>query len=156
MAVAKVLFWLALIVWLGAVVFFSFVVAPAVFRALSRESAGLVVGALFPRYYTLGELAGAIGLGAAVILWRAAASPAWAVVSCMLVLMLGATLYAGCVVEPRARVLRPTLYQAGAEPGAREEFERLHRLAVRLNAAVLVLGVASVCVAAGSLELPRR
>jgi len=156
MAAAKVLFWLALSVWLGAIVFFSFVVAPGIFRTLPRESAGEVVGALLLRYYTLGTLAGAVGLGAAIVLWRAAASPGWSVVSCMLALMLGATLYAGCLVEPRARALRPTLYQAGAEPDARAEFDGLHRLAVRLNAAVLVLGVASVCVAAGSLELPRR
>ena len=40
--------------------------------------------------------------------------------------------------------------------GVRTEFDRLHRLAVRLNAAVLLLGGVSVCVAASSLELPRR
>ena len=156
MAIAKVLFWLALIVWLGAIVLFSFVVAPGIFGALPRESAGQVVGALFPRYYALGALAGAVGLGAAVVLWRAAASPAWVAVSCMLALMLGATLYAGGIVEPRARALRPVLYQANVDPGARAEFDRLHRLAVRLNAAVMLLGVASVCVAASSFELPRR
>jgi uncharacterized membrane protein len=156
MAPAKALFWLALIVWVGEVVFFSFVVAPTVFGALPQESAGKVVGAIFPRYYGIGAVAGMIALAAAMFLRsRTSATLAWSAIVVMLVLMLGATIYAGRVVQPRAQALRPLLHQEPIDPTSRAEFDRLHRLAVQLNGGVLLLGIASACVAAASLQLPR-
>ncbi len=70
--------------------------------------------------------------------------------------MLAATLYAGRVVHPRAQALRPRLHEAVVDPEVRQAFDRLHRRAVRLNGGVLVLGIASVCVAATSFTLPPR
>ncbi len=153
--VARAIFWLALVVWLGEVVCFSFVVAPAAFATLPQESAGLLVGAVLSRYYIVGAFAGLIALVAALMLRTGAgAAMAWSLVSAMLVLMLAATLYAGWVVYPRAQVLRPRLHEAVVEPGTRLEFDRLHLRAVRLNAAVLLLGIVTVCVASGSRPLP--
>ena len=156
MALAKILFWLALGTWVGAIVFFSFVVAPGVFATLPSESAGQVVGAIFPRYYVFGIVAEGIAAAAAAFLWQAASrSRAWAAVTLMVGLMLGTTLYAARVVHPQAQALRPMLHQPTVEPGVRADFDRLHHAAVRLNAAVLVLGVVSMCVAAVSRDSPR-
>jgi len=44
----------AVAVWLGAMGFFAFIVAPAAFSALDREAAGRFVSAVFPRYYAVG------------------------------------------------------------------------------------------------------
>jgi uncharacterized membrane protein len=156
MGVAKAFFWLALMVWVGEIVFFSFVVAPTVFGALPQESAGRVVGAIFPRYYALGAVAGTIALVAAIVLRsRTSATLAWTAIAIMLALMLAGTVYAGRVVQPRAQALRPLLLEEPVDPATRAEFDRLHRLAVQLNGGVLLLGVASACVAAASLQLPR-
>jgi uncharacterized membrane protein len=155
MGFVKAAFWLALVVWLGAVVFFSFVVAPSVFGVLPPETAGQVVGTIFPRYYCLGAGAGTVALLAALVLRaRASATRPWSATSVMLASMLLATLYAGRVVQPRAQALRPRLHDSVVEPGIRAEFDRLHRQAVRLNGAVLLLGLATVCVAAAGFELP--
>jgi uncharacterized membrane protein len=155
-AFAKAVFWLALVVWLGEIVFFSFVVAPSVFGAFPQELAGQVVGVIFPRYYALGSVAGAIAVIAALVLRSdTSATRPWSAIAVMLVLMLAATLYAGVVVRPRVQALRPHLHEASVDPAVRAEFDRLHRLAVRLNGGVLVLGVATVCVAAATLQLPR-
>jgi uncharacterized membrane protein len=157
LGIAKGAFWLALIVWLGGVVFFSFVVAPSVFGALSQETAGQVVGAIFPRYYVLGAASGVVALVAALALRRGtAATTAWSLISAMLALMLVATLYAGWAVFPRAQALRPRLHEVAADPGIKVEFDRLHHRAVQLNGAVLLLGIATVCVAAASFTLPPR
>src|SRR6266404_1023893 len=59
-ALVRWLFLLALGLWLGEVVFFSFVVAPSVFRSVPPLEAGRVVGAIFPRYYLLGIACGAV------------------------------------------------------------------------------------------------
>ncbi len=156
MAFAKAIFWLALVVWLGEIVFFSFVVAPSVFAAVPQDVAGQIVGAIFPRYYALGAVAGTIAVIAALVLRSGtSATRPWSATALMLVTMLAATLYAGRVIQPRAQALRPRLHEASVDASVRAEFDRLHRLAVQLNGGVLLLGIVSVCVAATSLQLPR-
>ena len=49
-------------IWLGAMAFFSFFVAPAAFSVLDRESAGRLVTTVFPRYYFFGLVLGLVGL----------------------------------------------------------------------------------------------
>lgn len=148
MVFVKACFWCALALWVGAVVFFSLIVAPAVFTVLPPEDAGRVVGAIFPRYDGLGVVAGFVAVVAAALVRRASGAAAWGVVTAMLGVMLAATLYAAAAVHPRAQALRPALHQSAVDPGVRAEFDRLHRRAVQLNGVVLLLGVAAICVAA--------
>jgi len=56
----------ALGVWLGSMLFFSFVGAPTVFDVLG-DDAGRVVNAIFPKYYVFGVALGAVAVGAAVV-----------------------------------------------------------------------------------------
>jgi len=154
--VVRAVFWLSLAVWIGMVVFFSLVVAPGAFQALPRESASTLLATLFPRYYALGALAGVLATAAGALLRGHVRAPtAWVAVMVLLNLMLAATLYAGTVVEPRARTLRPALHAEHVEPATQAEFDHLHRLAVQLNGAVLVLGVATICLAANLSSPPR-
>jgi hypothetical protein len=46
-----VLYALSLIGWLGAILYFSFGVAPVIFQVLDAQSAAKFVRTLFPRYY---------------------------------------------------------------------------------------------------------
>ena len=55
---------LALTAWVGSILFFSFGVAPIIFRVLGAESGARFVRALFPRYYAWGATSGAIALPA--------------------------------------------------------------------------------------------
>src|SRR3954452_22182181 len=66
LALFNVVYLLALTAWVGSIAFFSFGVAPIIFRVLGPESAAKFVRALFPRYYTWGATAAAIALPAAV------------------------------------------------------------------------------------------
>jgi preprotein translocase subunit SecY len=153
-AFVRILFLLALIVWLGEVLFLSFVAAPTMFRIFSVEEAGRAVGALFPIYYKVGAVSGALLLVTALIL-RAGATGRmrWTVVAVVVAVMLVATLYAGLVIQPRAQALRPQLHQAGGAPaGVKAEFDSLHRLAVQLNGVVLLGGVAVAVLTAIGLK----
>jgi len=155
LALVKILFQLALGLWVGAIVFVSFVVAPAVFRALPSETAGLVMGQIFPLYYGFTVAVGIVALGSALLLRRkVGGTGAWKVVVAMLVVMLAATTYAGSVVTPKARALRPALHQTPVDPEIRAQFDRLHRRAVQLNGLVLLLGVATIAVTAVNARLP--
>ena len=142
----------AIALWLGAMGFFAFVVAPAAFTTLEREAAGKFVGAVFPRYYALGlalGLAALAGLGAR---WFGAGWRGldWLPVGLVL-LMLALTFYAGAVVLPAAHAAREAMRQAGIDPAAAAGFARLHRLSGILNAVVMVSGVLLLVI-----ELSRR
>lgn len=58
---------LVLGVWLGAMVFFSFIAAPRVFAVLGEEQAGRVVTDIFPRYYGFGVVLGLIGFAGGLV-----------------------------------------------------------------------------------------
>ena len=47
-----VIYGLSIVGWTGAILFFSFAVAPIIFQVLDAESAAKFVRTLFPRYYT--------------------------------------------------------------------------------------------------------
>ena len=48
----------AVTLWFGAILFFSFFVAPTLFGTLGEKEAGKAVRAIFPRYYLAGILCG--------------------------------------------------------------------------------------------------
>lgn len=150
---AKWLYLLALIVWVGEVVFFSFAVAPAIFRTFPLADAGRAVGAIFPTYYRIGYVCGVLVLlSSLALLGATAARLVWGVQALLAAVMLAATVYAGVVIQPRAAALRPQLHEAGAPPAVKEEFDQLHRRAVQLNATVLLCGVVLSLLAATRLR----
>jgi hypothetical protein len=139
-ALVKWLYLVALGVWLGSIVFFSFAVAPQVFGVLPRPDAGRVVSAIFPLYYYVGYVCAGTMLVAAFLL-RASASAtrgAWTVSAALAGLMLAVTLYAGLIVQPRAHTLRSAMQDAPDAAATKAEFDRLHRRAVQLNGTVLI------------------
>lgn len=142
---------LGLVIWIGGVVFFSFVTAPALFGSLPREMAGRAVSAIFPRYYLVGWVGGTLSLFAALGLGlRAGAWPRALVAEIVLILlMLGLSLFAGQVILPQAYALRLSLPGLEGTPGhdvAKARFDRLHRRSVLLNGAVLLLGIGTVAI----------
>lgn len=144
---------LAVGVWIGAIVFFSGVVAPALFQVLERARAGDVTTVVFPRYYTLGLVAGLLGTGTALALAARAAAPGlWRAAALALALGVAMTVVAGWRLTPRARALRPMLQTAPADDPVHAEFARIHRLAVQLNVGTLVVALAGLGCAAAALR----
>ena len=151
--VIKWLYLIALILWVGEVVFFSFVAAPSLFRIFPPAEAGRAVGAIFPTYYRIGYACGGVLLVGSLVFIRGGALGAWWTVNSLLsAVMLAATLYAGTVILPRATVLRPQIHGAEAPQDVKDEFQRLHGLAVTLNGAVLMCGLAVSAITAASLR----
>lgn len=134
MRVLRALTVVAVAGWLGIMAFFSFTVAPLVFRTVDRAVAGQAVAAVLPRYYAWGEALCAVALASAVIQvvsgragrLRPLASAALCGV------MLGLLVWASTAVLPGAEAAR----RARDDDG----FARAHRAAVRLNGATMVVG----------------
>lgn len=142
---------LALTAWVGSILFFSFAVAPLIFKVLGAEAGARFVRALFPRYYAWGAIAGAIALPAyvAVPLCYPEYRGPWVGVQAMLLLgCILVMLYAGNSLTPAINAARD------AGPGSNDRFERLHRRSVWLNGLVLVAGV-GLLVAFANRPAPR-
>ena len=137
--------------WIGSIVFFSFLVAPTAFGALEVENAGKFMRTVFPRYYLLGLLCGLVLLasGGALIGTHCWPSKGGAIVLSMVLGMMVIVLWARQRLLPRMDSLREEAYRAREkdDDDGREEvlarWQRLHRLSVRLNLLVLLLGLAA-------------
>ncbi|MBI3670995.1 MAG: DUF4149 domain-containing protein [Acidobacteria bacterium] len=138
---------LSLGTWLGSILYLSFVVAPGAFSTLgSRDQAGAVVGMALGRLHVLGLVAGTVFLASRVALARslsALAAPA----ALAVVLMLVLTLVSQYGVAPRMAQLRAEMVSVDRTPEdhpLRLQFNRWHRVSVRLEVVVLLAGLAAL------------
>ena len=115
----------------GAMIFFTAVVAPAAFRVLAAEQAGLLVRRLFPIYYLVMALAAAL----AAMLIGFDSPAAGRVLAVVAVLFMAKR----ALLLPRMERYR-SRRQAG-DADATRAFRRLHGLSMVLN---LIAGVAVV------------
>lgn len=143
---------LALGLWLGSVVFFSLIVAPTLFGALGRESAGRAVSAIFPRYYGFGGVCGIVALLSGLLLRAQGAVRGRLFLAEMILVaaMTGIVAYSGGVLLPQAARARAALSEPPGTPAhdaARARFDALHRRSVALNGTVLLLGAAALALA---------
>lgn len=147
---------LALALWVGGMVFFSFLTTPVIFSSLPREMAGQVLAALFPRYYQLGFVCGGVLL--AMTLLEALLVRHLPLLRLILIgIMVGMTLYAGLSLRPQIHDLKVEM-RAVEETSPRGEelkkqFSQAHRLSVILNMVVLVCGLFLVGILAFRLRL---
>jgi len=130
---------LSLVVWIGSIVFFSFFVAPVVFKTLEREKAGELVGIIFPRYYKLGYVCGTLILLSFLVSGAEGIGLKW----CAWGIMILASVLAGVGVNPKAKLLKEKIKSASEEdkPGLEAKFKSLHSLSVKLNAVTLFSGL---------------
>lgn len=151
MWLAKFVLTLAVAVWLGETVFLSLVAAPVLFSSMgSPQEAGSVMTLLFPPYYGVAALCALLVAGLSWWLWRRTPEQnrTWLLSGGLAVAGLVCVLWAWLVVLPRAHELRDATRLEPPPVGAKAEFDRLHRLSVQLNGAVLVLTLATAGVLA--------
>ena len=130
---------LSLVCWVGSIFFFSFFVAPVVFKTLEREKAGELVGIIFPRYYMIGYVCGVLVLVTLLLTGPETVGLKW----CAWGIMMLGTASAGLGVNPGAKTLKEKLKDASEteKPDLEARFKTLHSLSVKLNAAVLFAGL---------------
>ena len=142
---------LALTAWVGSVFFFSFGLAPILFKGPGAESGGRFVKAILPRFYAWGTTWGAIALPSlmGVPLSFPEYRGPWVALQAMSILAgILVMLYGGNTLTPALDAAQEAL------PAAKERVDRLRRRAVWLNHAVLVLGVGLI-VAFANRPAPR-
>jgi len=147
----KWLYLVTLAVWVGSIVFFSFAVAPTVFKTLKLEDAAKLQRALFPKYYLVGMLGAAVGIVCVGLLVADRSFAKWpGILSLLLLASMGGTdLWLRQGVVPHMNTLRErrvAVESTGGQPdeGLEQEWKALHRLSVQLNGAVLLCGLVLV------------
>lgn len=115
---------------LGAMLFFSGVIAPTVFQALPEQQAGAFLRAMFPKYFLIN---GAIGLVAGALLFT---QP---VAAGLLIATGGAMIAVRYALIPRINAARDAW--TGGDAAAKATFDRLHRVSVLVNVAEMAVFV---------------
>lgn len=152
MTITLFIYLLSLACWLGGMTFFAFFVAPALFNNLQIAEAGKVVSAIFPLYYMLSYVTGVITvIIAAYFAISRTPRGAWTLTTLMLAVALALMVYAGAVVRPKVDAIRTVAEETNPDPARKAEFDRLHRLSVRLNGATMVLDLLALLATAAAL-----
>ena len=53
----------SIVIWIGMIFFTTFFAAPSIFKVLPRETAGEVMGSIFPKYWIIGYASSLTALG---------------------------------------------------------------------------------------------
>ena len=132
--------------WVGSIVFFSAIVAPAAFALFSSSQAGNLVSLTLGRLHLAGMVCGAVYLIATAAGARSAAAllrPAPLLVLMMIVLTFVSQFW----VSGNMAALRTQVGSLDAVPpgdALRASFDRLHTMSVRLEVGVLLAGLAAL------------
>jgi Domain of unknown function (DUF4149) len=122
--------------WLGIMTFFSFEVAPVVFKTIDRAIAGQAVTAVLPRYYRWGLALSGFALVASALQAISGKSGRLRPLlgTALAALMVTMLIWASAVLMPRAETARRTRDDA--------VFARTHRASIQINLVTLGAGVA--------------
>jgi uncharacterized membrane protein len=152
MSFLRFLMLLSLVVWLGGLIFFAFVLAPTVFSPgllPSRRMAGSIVGRSIDRLHYMAIVSGTVFLIASMLYSRIASGNARPLAArhVLIVLMLLLTVISQFTISPKMHAIRA---EAGViddlppDNPLRMEFDRLHVWSEKFEVAVLLLGLVAL------------
>lgn len=150
MSLLRFLMLLSLVVWVGGIVFLSFVEAPTAFGVLpSRHWAGSIVGRSLGVLHWMGLIAGVIFLVSSLFYsrWSTGGAHPWAAHHVLICVMLLLTAVSQFGISPRMAALRTSFVDIDTVPAndpGRLEFDALHVWSVRVEVLVLALGLLTI------------
>mgnify|MGYP001565406764 FL=1 len=145
----------SLVIWIGSILFFSFFAAPSIFKVLPRETAGEVVGDIFPKYWMIGYISGIVSILSVIIIYIKEKGNYTAIIS-VLAIMTILTFYSGMAVGQKARAIKAEIKiteDASKKEGLKKEFSTVHRKSAILNGIILALGIILIFLTASSMRV---
>jgi len=152
MSFLRFLMLLSLVVWLGGLIFFAFVLAPTVFTPgllPTRHLAGFIVSRSLDLLHYMAIASGIVFLITSMLYNRMSAGNArpQAVRHILIMLMLLLTVISQFAISPRMHAVRNEVGVIDNVPPdnpLRMEFDRLHVWSERFEATVLLLGLVAL------------
>lgn len=157
MSILRFLMLLSLVVWIGGLIFFAFVLAPTAFQVLpDTHLAGNVVGRALGKLHWIAIFAGIVFLLSSLLYSSLTQGTAHvlAMRHILICLMLALTLLSQFWIIPRMDALRAQVGDFAQVPltnPARVQFDALHVWSTRVEGAVLILGLVAVFLTASAL-----
>jgi uncharacterized membrane protein len=161
MSFLRFLMVLSLVVWIGGLIFFAFVLAPSAFQVLpSTHLAGNVVGRALGKLHWLAIFSGIIFLITSLLYSYLTQGSAhiFAMRHILIRLMLALTLFSQFWIIPRMDTLRASVGDFATVPlnnPERVQFDALHVWSTRVESAVLLFGLVVIYLTASALYKPR-
>lgn len=156
MSLLRFLMLLSLVVWIGGLVFFAFVLAPTAFQVLpNTHLAGNVVGRALGKLHWLAIFSGIVFLISSLLYSRVTQGSlhVFAPRHVLIVVMLALTLFSQYWIISRMDTLRAKVSDFAAvalNDPIRMQFDTLHAWSTRVEGAVLVLGLVAVYLTASA------
>jgi len=153
---------LSLMVWIGGLIFFAFVLAPTAFQVLpNTHLAGNVVGRALGKLHWIAIISGVVFLLTSLLYSRLTdgTTHIFAMRHVLLCLMLALTLFSQFWIIPRMDTLRAQVGDFASVPlnnPERVQFDALHVWSTRVEGAVLLLGLVAVYLTASALATSSR
>lgn len=157
MSILRFLMLLSLVVWIGGLIFFAFVLAPTAFQVLpDTHLAGNVVGRALGKLHWIAIIAGIVFLLSSLLYNSLSQGTAHvlAMRHILICLMLALTLFSQFWIIPRMDTLRAQVGDFAQVPlsnPARVQFDALHVWSTRVEGTVLILGLVAVFLTASAL-----
>jgi uncharacterized membrane protein len=157
MSLLRFLMVLSLVVWIGSLIFFAFVLAPTAFQVLpNTHLAGNVVGRALGKLHWIAIISGVVFLFSSLLYSYLAQGTAhlFAMRHILICLMLALTLVSQFWIIPHMDTLRAQVGDFAAVPltdPARVQFDALHVWSTRVESGVLLLGLVAVFLTANAL-----
>lgn len=150
MQLLRFLMLLSLVVWIGGIIFFAFVVAPAVFSVLpTHDLAGKVVGRSLTALHWMGLISGIVYLCCSMAYARLASGfvHPFAARNVLIVLMIALTVISLFAITPKMNALKANMGVIDDVPktdARRVQFNDLHVWSTRLEGGVLLMGLVAL------------
>jgi hypothetical protein len=129
--------------WVGGAALFTFILTPTLFKSFDRDTAGTIVGILFPGYFKVGLICGVLALGCLLF----TREKRWLASSVIIVAMLVVTSLQAFVIEPKAAAIKkeiPSFVTTPADHPMRQKFRKLHGISAVSNLGVIGGGIALI------------
>jgi uncharacterized membrane protein len=163
MSFLRYLMLLSLVVWIGGLIFFAFVLAPTAFNIPdvlpNTHLAGNVVGRALGKLHWIAIVSGIVFLGCSLIYSRLTEGmpQIFATRHVLIGLMLALTLFSQFWIIPRMDTLRTQVSDMASVPidnPIRIQFDALHVWSTRVEGAVLLLGLIEIYFIASAFHQP--
>ena len=131
----------AIVTWLGGMIFFSYVAAPAAFKVLDRQAAGNFVGVVFPKYFFMGYVASVVLLITLYLIGKNNLA-AVRVPLIIMAVLTGLSFVHGMVIGPRARSIKAeysSLAEGPEKAALKKSFGKIHGVSAVVNLLIVLL-----------------
>jgi len=139
-----ILYTLTLSLWVGGIAIFTFVITPVIFRSYPRDTAGEIVGKLFPAYFSYNLIVATVALILFLVLVSDRSSRAYRLSFILLIAALLINFFIKFKLHPEAVAAKQKIASfesVSPHSPERKKFARLHGVSAALNLVLLADGV---------------